>query len=229
MWVMGWLAAAEGSDRAACATAARWNSLDSWVAYVLDQPDGRCTTQAVHALGRLGLEPLGVARAVADLRSGDPVRQVAARQWLLQRRDEVSFGAPPPLAPPPPAPPRPPPPTAAELQGPPANALRSESGLAWVVYAPGDGQRTGPDGRATVHYAGWSSDGTCFDDSWARGEPPTFPVNGVVAGFAEALRDMGVGEVRRVWIPPALGYGDAPRPGVPTGTLIFDVAVLGVQ
>jgi FKBP-type peptidyl-prolyl cis-trans isomerase len=78
-----------------------------------------------------------------------------------------------------------------------------------------------------VHYAGWTTDGRSFDESYTRGEPATFPVDGVIAGFAEALQLMVVGERRRVWIPESLAYRG--QPGRPAGMLVFDIELVRIE
>jgi len=66
-----------------------------------------------------------------------------------------------------------------------------------------------------------------FDSSIMRGEPASFPLNGVIKGWTEGLQLMVVGEKRRFWIPADLAYGETPqRPGAPSGDLCFDVELL---
>jgi peptidylprolyl isomerase len=67
-----------------------------------------------------------------------------------------------------------------------------------------------------------------FDSSVTRGEPITFPLNGVIPGWTEGVALMVVGEKRRLWIPAALAYGDRPRAGAPAGDLVFDVELLDI-
>ncbi len=111
---------------------------------------------------------------------------------------------------------------------PPADAARSGTGLAWQVLVPGTGAvHPGPRSRVLVHYVARAASGT-FDDAWTRGSPMEFPLDAVVPGFSEGVQGMVVGEVRRLWIPPSLAYGDPPRAGVPAGVLVFDVALLGL-
>ena len=79
----------------------------------------------------------------------------------------------------------------------------------------------------TVHYTGWTTDGKMFDSSVARGQPATFPLNRVIAGWTEGVQLMVVGEKRRFWIPQKLAYGGAE--GAPRGMLVFDVELLGIE
>ena len=69
-----------------------------------------------------------------------------------------------------------------------------------------------------------------FDSSVLRGQPTSFPLNGVIPGWTEGVALMVVGEKRRFWIPGKLAYGDKPtRPGAPAGTLVFDVELIDIQ
>jgi peptidylprolyl isomerase len=83
-----------------------------------------------------------------------------------------------------------------------------------------------------VRYTGTLySDGTLFDSSWSRGDEPTsFPLNGVVPGFAQGIAGMQPGGRRVIVIPPALGYGDQTNGPIPGGsTLVFVVDLVGVS
>jgi len=117
-----------------------------------------------------------------------------------------------------------------DVAAPPPNAQRSESGLAWIVLKPGTGtDKPNPDDKVSVHYTGWSADGTMFDSSEVRGRPATFSLNRVIAGWTEGVGMMTKGERRRLWIPGKLAYGDKPqRPGAPAGQLTFDVELLDI-
>lgn len=116
------------------------------------------------------------------------------------------------------------------VEGPPAEAETSESGLAWVVLEPGDGTVSpAPTDEVRVHYSGWRTNGIMFDSSVMRGEPSEFPVNGVIRGWIEGLQLMTEGESRRFWIPADLAYGDpASSPGRPAGMLVFDVQLIDI-
>ncbi len=115
-----------------------------------------------------------------------------------------------------------------DVAAPPANAQRTASGLASRVLQPGQGtDHPGPTDRVTVHYTGWTTDGNMFDSSRRRGQPATFPLNGVIAGWTEGLQLMVPGERRRFWIPEQLAYQG--RPGRPQGMLVFDVELISVQ
>lgn len=117
-----------------------------------------------------------------------------------------------------------------DVAAPPANAQKTESGLAFVVLTPGTGtEHPTDDDRVSVHYTGWTKDGEMFDSSVARGRPQTFAVTRVVKGWTEGLKLMTKGEKRRFWIPAELAYGEKPmRPGAPSGQLTFDVELIDI-
>jgi FKBP-type peptidyl-prolyl cis-trans isomerase len=111
----------------------------------------------------------------------------------------------------------------------PADAETTTSGLASKLLAKGTGE-TKPKATdlVTVHYSGWTTDGKLFDSSVKRGEPTSFPLNGVIAGWTEGLQLMVVGEKRRFWIPAKMAYGENPPAGYPAGTLVFDVELIKI-
>jgi len=124
-----------------------------------------------------------------------------------------------------------PPATPEDVKAAPATAKKTASGLAYRVLKAGTGKdHPTATSRVTVHYSGWTTDGKMFDSSVARGEPATFPLNGVVKGWTEGVQLMVVGEKTRFWIPGSLAYGDKPqRPGAPAGMLVFDIELLNIQ
>ena len=104
------------------------------------------------------------------------------------------------------------------------------SGLKYEVVSEGTGAAPAATDKVTVHYAGWLTDGTHFDSSYGRGQPATFPLNGVIAGWTEGVQLMKPGAVYRFVIPPELAYGTQGAPPVigPGATLVFQVELLGV-
>jgi peptidylprolyl isomerase len=121
--------------------------------------------------------------------------------------------------------PPPPPTTPADVAAPPVDAEVTKSGLASKVLRPGVGEsHPKRSSTVTVHYSGWTTDGKMFDSSVTRGEPTTFPLNRVIAGWTEGLQLMVVGERRRFWIPEKLAYKGAA--GAPKGMLVFDVELI---
>jgi len=114
----------------------------------------------------------------------------------------------------------------------PADAEVTGSGLASNVITPGSGtEKPTATSTVTVHYTGWkSSDGSMFDSSHSRGQPTSFPLNRVIAGWTEGLQLMVEGETRRFWIPEDLAYGpEVPGSGRPGGQLVFDVELISFE
>ena len=105
------------------------------------------------------------------------------------------------------------------------------SGLQYEVIKEGTGPKPGPKDKVTTHYHGTLIDGTVFDSSYDRGQPATFPVNGVIAGWTEALQLMGVGAKWKLFIPYNLAYGERGAGGSikPYATLVFDVELLSIN
>lgn len=101
------------------------------------------------------------------------------------------------------------------------------SGLQYKIIKEGVGESPADSDMVTVHYTGTLIDGTVFDSSRERGEPIQFPVNGVIAGWTEALQLMKPGAQYMLYIPAKLAYGDKKTGPIPEGsTLIFDVELL---
>jgi peptidylprolyl isomerase len=114
------------------------------------------------------------------------------------------------------------------VAAPPADAQKTASGLASKVLKAGTGtEHPTASSTVTVHYSGWTTDGKLFDSSVVRGQPATFPLNRVIAGWTEGLQLMVVGEQRRLWIPEALAYKGAEGP--PKGMLVFDVELISIK
>lgn len=105
------------------------------------------------------------------------------------------------------------------------------SGLLYEVITEGSGDKPKATDTVTTHYHGTLVDGTVFDSSVERGQPASFPVNGVIRGWTEALQLMAVGSKWRLVIPPELAYGDrgAGAQIKPGATLVFEVELLGIQ
>ncbi len=115
-----------------------------------------------------------------------------------------------------------------DVAGPPEDAERSESGLAWKVLQAGDGATPSEADQVRVHYTGWTTDGERFDSSVERGQPAEFPAGALIEGWVETLTMMQAGEVRRVWIPGELAYDDMDRPDAPQGMLVFELKLIEV-
>ncbi len=108
--------------------------------------------------------------------------------------------------------------------------IETASGLQYQVLVDGDGEKPSPADEVKCHYHGTLIDGTVFDSSVQRGEPATFPVNGVIPGWVEALQMMTTGSKWRLFVPSDLAYGDRGAGGAigPHSTLIFDVELLEI-
>jgi peptidylprolyl isomerase len=115
-----------------------------------------------------------------------------------------------------------------DVAAPPKDAKKSPKGVSYKVLTPGKG---GAKPKATdtvkVHYTGWTTDGKMFDSSVTRGQPAEFPLNGVIAGWTDAIPVMSVGDKVRFWIPEELAYKGVP--GRPQGMLVFDVELLEIK
>ena len=111
-----------------------------------------------------------------------------------------------------------------------AGVIKLPSGLQYKVIKEGSGESPDDNDVVTVHYTGTLVDGTVFDSSRERGEPIEFPVNGVIAGWTEALKLMKPGSQFMLYIPANLAYGDKKTGPIPEGsTLIFDVELLKIE
>jgi peptidylprolyl isomerase len=117
--------------------------------------------------------------------------------------------------------------TPADVAAPPKGCQKSKTGLASIVIKPGTGKAHPTEtSTVTVNYTGWTTDGKLFDSSITAGEPATFPLNGVIAGWTEGVQLMVEGERRRFWIPQDLAYKG--QQGAPAGMLVFDVELLKI-
>ena len=105
------------------------------------------------------------------------------------------------------------------------------SGLQYKVIKEGTGPQPKATDIVTANYRGTLIDGTEFDSSYKRGEPATFPLNGVIKGWTEGVQLMKVGSKYQLFIPSNLAYGDrAVGPDItPNSTLIFEVELLGAK
>jgi FKBP-type peptidyl-prolyl cis-trans isomerase FklB len=112
------------------------------------------------------------------------------------------------------------------------SVVTTASGLQYKILAGGDKKAPpiGPTDSVTVDYRGKLIDGTEFDSSYSRGVPATFPVNGVIKGWQEALVLMKPGAKWQLFIPPDLAYGPRAQPKIPANSLlIFEVSVISAE
>ncbi len=106
-----------------------------------------------------------------------------------------------------------------------------ENGLQYKVINTGNGKQPAVTDTVKVHYHGTLIDGTVFDSSVERGEPTSFPLDGVIAGFREAITRMHVGDKWRVFVPSDMAYGErgAGASIGPNEALIFEVELLDIE
>lgn len=105
----------------------------------------------------------------------------------------------------------------------------TESGLQYETLVEGDGPMPTDTSVVEVHYHGTFIDGKVFDSSIERGEPASFPLNQVIAGWTEGIQLMAVGSKYKFYIPSDLAYGPRGRSGIPPNSvLIFEVELLSI-
>jgi FKBP-type peptidyl-prolyl cis-trans isomerase FklB len=104
-------------------------------------------------------------------------------------------------------------------------------GLQYKIIQEGKGPQPTDRDMVTVDYEGTLTDGSVFDSSYKRGQPATFPVSGVIAGWTEALKLMKVGSIWNVYIPASLAYGDRGAPPAigPGQVLVFKIELKDVK
>ncbi len=110
-------------------------------------------------------------------------------------------------------------------------AKKTDSGLIYVETKAGTGEQPKPTDKVKVHYTGTLTDGTKFDSSRDRGQPATFPLNGVIKCWTEGLQLMKVGGTAKLICPSDIGYGDRGQPPKikPGSTLVFDVELIEIE
>jgi FKBP-type peptidyl-prolyl cis-trans isomerase FkpA len=111
-----------------------------------------------------------------------------------------------------------------------AGAVRSPSGVIYIPVAAGTGASPTADKTVRVHYHGTLRDGTVFDSSVQRGEPISFPLNGVIPCWTEGVQKMKVGGKAKLVCPSDTAYGDQGQGPIPGGAaLVFEVELLGIE
>lgn len=107
----------------------------------------------------------------------------------------------------------------------------TKSGLQYEVIEAGKGAKPAATDTVSVDYEGKTIDGKVFDSSYKRGKPVSFPVNGVVKGWTEALQMMPVGSTWILYLPADLGYGQQGVPGSigPNQALIFKIHLISIE
>jgi peptidylprolyl isomerase len=118
-------------------------------------------------------------------------------------------------------------PAPSDVAKPPADAVKTASGLASKVLQAGTGtEKPAANSLVTVQYVGWTTDGKMFDAT-APNRPVRFPLNRLIKGWGEGLQLMVKGEKRRLWIPSQLAYNNTP--GRPAGMLVFDIELVDIE
>jgi FKBP-type peptidyl-prolyl cis-trans isomerase FkpA len=109
-------------------------------------------------------------------------------------------------------------------------AKKTASGLIYTEIKPGTGEQPKATDKVKVHYQGTLTDGTVFDSSIERGQPATFPLNGVIKCWTEGVQLMKVGGKSKLVCPSDLAYGDhgSPPKIKPGATLVFEVELLDI-
>jgi FKBP-type peptidyl-prolyl cis-trans isomerase len=110
--------------------------------------------------------------------------------------------------------------------------VTTESGLQYKILAAGEGEKPAETDTVEVHYRGTLLDGTEFDSSYKRNSTVSFPVNGVIPGWVEALQLMPVGSKWELYIPSDLAYGPGGTGGGPIGpnaALVFEVELIAIK
>ncbi|WP_345322681.1 FKBP-type peptidyl-prolyl cis-trans isomerase [Novipirellula rosea] len=109
--------------------------------------------------------------------------------------------------------------------------IATDSGLKYRILRKSDGVKPTADDTVTVNYRGWLNGGKVFDSSYERGEPTTFPLQNVIAGWTEGLQLVGEGGMIELWVPSKLGYGERGSPGSipPHSHLHFIVELVNVD
>ena len=109
--------------------------------------------------------------------------------------------------------------------------ITTESGLQYKIITTGDGKQPEETDTVTTHYKGTLIDGREFDSSYERDQPASFPVNGVIKGWTEALQLMHVGDKWQLFVPSDLAYGPNKRSELieANSTLIFEIELLSID
>ncbi len=109
-------------------------------------------------------------------------------------------------------------------------AVKTASGIAITTLKEGSGASPKRSDTVTVHYRGVLSDGKEFDSSYKRGQPTSFPLNGVIPCWTEGVQTMKIGGKAKLVCPPGLAYGSRGIPGVipPEATLTFEVELISI-
>jgi len=109
------------------------------------------------------------------------------------------------------------------------NFVVGSNGLGIWDVTTGTGATVAAGASVRIFYTGWLTDGTVFDSSRTAGSPANFSLNNLIQGFQLGVPGMKVGGIRRLLIPPSLGYGSNATGSIPANsTLIFEIKLVGI-
>lgn len=196
---------------------------DIWSSDGVTRANSRESGPVIGSIRRLGSEQPGLARALLITPVGE-----TRRWWIRPERllpgypdmpnlvhvvDLTVLGEKSPVD------------TPAELT-PPADALRTSSGLAYKILKKGPGgERPNRTSTVVIDYSGWDGKGNLFDSSVARGERASLPLPHLIPGWQEGVPLMARGDSFRFWIPGHLAYDSQPGGSSPKGMLVFDITL----
>lgn len=181
--------------------------------------------------GGLAIEPEAMALALTDLRDGKPSRiseedmqkimqevqekAMAKQEEEAKKTSEANIAAGKKFL---------------EENKAKEGVVTTASGLQYKVITEGTGAKPKATDTVTVNYSGKLLDGTEFDSSAKHGQPATFPLDGVIPGWTEALQLMPQGSKWEIYIPSELAYGAGGQGPIPaSSTLIFEVELLEIK
>lgn len=196
---------------------------DVWSADGVTRANSRESGPVVGSVRRLGAEQPGLARAILSTPVGE-----TRRWWIVAERllpgyagmpalphviDLTVLGEKSPVQTP-------------DQLTPPADALRTSSGLAYKILKQGPGgERPTRSSTVVIDYSGWDGQGRLFDSSITRGERASLPLQHLIPGWQEGVPLMARGDSFRFWIPGHLAYDTQPGNSSPKGMLVFDITL----
>ena len=196
---------------------------DVWSADGITRANSRESGPVIRSVRRLAAEQPGLARAILTTPVGETRRWWIAADRLLPGYagmpalphviDLTVLGEKSPVQTP-------------DQLTPPADALRTSSGLAYKILKKGaGGERPSRSSTVVIDYSGWDSQGRLFDSSVTRGERASLPLQHLIPGWQEGVPLMARGDSFRFWIPGHLAYDTQPGNSSPKGMLVFDITL----
>jgi hypothetical protein len=196
---------------------------DVWSADGITRANSRESGPVIRSVRRLAAEQPGLARAILTTPVGETRRWWIAADRLLPGYagmpalphviDLTVLGEKSPVQTP-------------DQLTPPADALRTSSGLAYKILKKGaGGERPSRSSTVVIDYSGWDGQGRLFDSSVTRGERASLPLQHLIPGWQEGVPLMARGDSFRFWIPGYLAYDTQPGNSSPKGMLVFDITL----